>query len=146
MDLDRWRIMNEQIESYGQVMSVKNFGKVQLIIKRQHPSKCLCDYHLNVGFFGDFHHCTRWRLDVFENFFLPRYMSLSGIWGDVIALETAITPRMLPARGHSRKRKNNSRLYPNKHIDNVVDFAPPRLSQQALHVILKGEQPWVQRR
>ena len=143
MDLDRWRVVNEQIESYGQVISVKNFGKVQLIIKRQHCSECLCDFHLNAGFFGDFHHCTRWRLDVFEKFFLVRYMSLSGIWRDVISLETAITPRMRPARGHSRKRKNHSRLYPNKHINNVVDFGPPKLSQQALHVILKGEQPWI---
>ena len=138
MELDLYREVNEQIASYGDVIAVKDFGKVQLILKH-HFHECLCDFHLNASFFGDFHHCTRWRLDVFDKFFLVRYMSLqAGRDRDIMCLETSITPRMRPARGHSRKRKNPSKpLYPNKHVDNVVNFGPPRLSQQALHAILK---------
>ena len=139
LDLDLHRQVNEQIESYGDVIAVKDFGKIQLIVKH-HFFECLCDFHLNASFFGDFHHCTRWRLDVFEKFFLVRYMPLQrGLDRDVICLETAITPRKrAAARGHSpRNRKKHSRLYPNKHMDNVVNFGPPKLSQQALHAILK---------
>ena len=138
MNLDLYREANEKIASYGDVIAVKDFGKVQLILKH-HFHKCLCDFHLNTSFFGDFHHCTRWRLDVFDKFFLVRYMPLqAGLDRDVICLETSITPRMRAARGHhSRKRKNPSRLYPNKHMDNVVNFGPPKLSQQALYAILK---------
>ena len=136
LDLDLRRQVNEQIESYGDVIAVKDFGKIQLIVKH-HFFECLCDFHLNASFFVDFHHCTRWRLDVFEKFFLVRYMPLqSGLDRDVICLETAITPRRRPTRG-PRNRKNHSRLYPNKHMNNVRDFGPPKLSQQALHAILK---------
>ena len=66
---------NRHWEAYGDVISVKNFGKVQLILKH-HYFACLCDFHLNASYFRDFHHCTRWRLDVFKNFFLVRYMPL----------------------------------------------------------------------
>ena len=60
---------NRHWEAYGDVISVKNFGKVQLILKH-HYFACLCDFHLNASYFRDFHHCTRWRLDVFKDFFL----------------------------------------------------------------------------
>ena len=122
---------NGDIISYGDVISVKNFGKIQLIIKH-HFFECLCDFHLNASFFCDFHHCTRWRLDVFKKFFLVRYMPLEcGCDRDIICLKTAITLK------RTWNRSNIFKVYPNKHINNVLDFGPPKLSQQALHAILK---------
>ena len=131
----QYRELNGDIVSYGDIISVKNFGKIQLIIKH-HFFECLCDFHLNARFFSDFHHCTRWRLDVFKNFFLVRYMPLErGRDRDVICLKTAITLKR--PRKFSVMTKVINKLYPNKHINNVLDFGPPKLSQQALHVILK---------
>ena len=84
---------NEDIPRYGgHIISVRNLGKIQLIIKHydEHDA-CLCDFHLHSSFFEGFHHCTRWRLDVFEKFFLVRYMPLErGPDRDVICRKTAI--------------------------------------------------------
>ena len=124
---------NRHWEAYGDVISVKTFGKVQLIFQH-HYVACLCDFHLNASYFRDFHHCTRWRLDVFENFFLVRYMPLERKRRDpdiIICAGTAIFFKNTWTRGDIFK------TYPYKHMNNVSDFGPPKLSQQALHVVLK---------
>ena len=115
----------------GDIITVKIFGKIQLIVKRHYA--CLCDFHLNARFFKDFHHCTRWRLYVFKNLFLVGYMHLErGRDRGIICRKTAITLK----RAHDW---GTSGLYPNKHIDNVLNFEPPTLSRQALHVILRNK-------
>ena len=141
-DTDLWRYPahrthnekdnNRHWEAYGDVISVKTFGKVQLIFQH-HYVACLCDFHLNASYFRDFHHCTRWRLDVFKNFFLVRYMPLERKRRDqdIICDRTAIFFKNTWTRGDIFK------AYPYKHMNNVSDFGPPKLSQQALHVVLK---------
>ena len=122
------------MDSYGDCVAVKNLGKVQLIIK-EHYFACLCDFHLNARFFRDFHHCTRWRLHVFDkNYFLVTYMHLERD-RDIICRKTAIGP---PSRYKwSSCKKPPHKRYPYKHTNNVTNLGPPKLSQQALHVILK---------
>ena len=120
---------NRHWDAYGDVITVQNFGQVQLILKH-HFFACLCDFHLNTSYFRDFHHCTRWRLDVFKDFFLVRYMPLEHKRHDqdIICAQT----RIFWTGGDQFK------AYPYKHINNVLDSGPPKLSQQALHVILKN--------
>ena len=133
------------------IVSVRNFGKVQLILKRYEDEEkhdaCLCDFHLHSYFFWSFHHCTRWRLDVFKGFFLVRYMCLED--ENVICRKTTIgiddVDKRRRRRGGNTMSNNNKdkkdeilKLYPYKHVNNVLDFGPPKLSQQALHTILKN--------
>ena len=118
-------------DAYGMVITVQNFGRVQLILK-PHFYTCLCDFHLDTCYFRDFHHCTRWRLVVFKDCFLAKYMRLEhrrrGDQNAYICAQTRIF----------RSRDANIKAYPYKHINNVLDEGPPKLSQQALHVILKN--------
>ena len=123
------------------ILSVKNFGKIQIIVK-YHPHKCLCDFHIDAEFFKDFHHCTRWRLSVFQKYFLPRYMHLQEK-KNIICKETAITLQC--ERKLQRDEFTNRfrtilipKKYPNKHLTNVTDFGPPSLTQQSLYAILKA--------
>ena len=56
---------------FNDILTVVNFGKVQLVF-RYYPGVCGCDYHVNKTVFENFHHCTRWKLDVFDNCIMPR--------------------------------------------------------------------------
>ena len=146
--------MDANLDYGGCLLAVRNFGNVQLILKHYDDEEkhdaCLCDFHLHSCFFDDFHHCTRWRLDVFEGFFLVRYMSLERDGRPssekVMCRKTSI--RVDDVEKRKRRRRDESCLmrtnkefstrYPYKHKNNVVDFGPPKLWQQALHVILKS--------
>lgn len=127
---------------YKDILWVKNFGSVQIIL-RFYSFGCMCDRHLNTVFFKDFHHCTRWKLDVFaDGTFAPRYMHLEGgPQQNVICQESAITPLFDKKLHLNRLGQWSSetvpRTYPNKHLANVVDSGPPKLSQQAGHVLLR---------
>ena len=117
---------------FQQILWVENFGKVQIILKF-HPQACLCDHHINAEIFKQFHHCSRWRLHVYEDHFMARYMHLEGgKRGNVICESSAITLSYDNA-------KNLSKSYPTKHLHNVLDFGPPTLAQQALHVTLRKQ-------
>ena len=61
--------------SFRDMLAVVNFGDVQLIF-RYYNCECECDYHVDKNFFKDFHHCTRWKLDVFKDCKVPRYIHL----------------------------------------------------------------------
>ena len=129
----------EQHRVNGGIITVANFGKIQFIVKQHYT--CLCDFHLNTRFFKDFHHCTRWRLYVFKNLFLVRYMHFEGGCDrTIICRKTAISlKRTRDWRGGKLGNEIISKLYPNKHLNNVLDFGPPTLLQQAMDVILKNK-------
>ena len=149
--------MDARLDYGGHLISVRNLGNVQLILKHYDDEEkhdaCLCDFHLHSCFFDDFHHCTRWRLDVFETYFLVRYMSLERDRPNrsekVMCRKTSIRIDDVEKRKRRRRDELNkkheeedddvfSRRYPYKHKNNVLDFGPPKLAQQALHVILKS--------
>ena len=127
--------------SFRDILAVVNFGDVQLIF-RYYNCECECDYHVDKNFFKDFHHCTRWKLDVFKDCKVPRYIHLEdGAAGEIICKETSLTLQyekvvILTWEGVFES-KTYPKKYPNKHADNVVDFGPPKLKQQALHHILR---------
>ena len=128
------------------ILSVNDFGAVQIIVK-YHDVGCLCDHHLNTDFFKSFHHCTRWKIDVFDRLALNaiRYMPLERRSdGDgernIICEETSLTLRyskkIVRERGIFRCKVVPAR-YPNKHATNVSDSGPPTLAHQALYVLLR---------
>ena len=123
------------------ILSVNNFGLVQIIVK-YHDTGCLCDYHLNTDFFKDFHHCTRWKIDVFKDLQLSmiRYMPLESGDGSIVCEETSLTLRytkkVVRNEGIFRSKIVPAR-YPNKHATNVLNNGPPTLMHQALHVLLR---------
>ena len=122
------------------ILATVNFGKVQLIF-RYYSCECQCDYHVDNSFFSDFHHCTRWKLDVFKNFIIPRYIHLEDDGGEIICEKTALTTRyekvvILNWQGRF-KSFTHPKKYPIKHLDNVIDFGPPSLKQQALHRVFR---------
>ena len=118
------------------ILTVKDFGKVQIIAK-YHSEGCLCDYHLNGVFFASFHHCTRWKLDVYNDFFVPRYMHMR--MDNIVCRGTAIEPLSYDKRsiGDRQHIKKKEKKYPSKHVNNVKDFGPPSLKQQSLNVLLQ---------
>ena len=125
------------------ILSVNNFGLVQIIVK-YYPTGCLCDRHLNTDFFKDFHHCTRWKIDVFADLRLNviRYMPLeSGSDGSILCEETSLTLRytkkVVRTNGKFRSKIVPAR-YPNKHATNILNNGPPTLEHQALHVLLRS--------
>ena len=141
-----WRYYN----GVDNVLTVSDFGAVQIIVK-YHEVGCLCDHHLNADFFKNFHHCTRWKIDVFDDVGLNaiRYMPLerrSGGGGEgegernVVCEETSLTLRyskkIVREWGKFRCKIVPAR-YPNKHATNVSDNGPPTLAHQALHVLLR---------
>ena len=122
------------------ILATVNFGKVQLIF-RYYSCECQCDYHVDNSFFSDFHHCTRWKLDVFKNFIVPRYIHLEDDGGEIICEKTALTTRyekvvILNWQGRF-KSFTHPKKYPIKHLDNVIDFGPPSLKQQALNRVFR---------
>ena len=131
--------------SFRDILAVVNFGDVQLIF-RYYNCECECDYHVDKNFFKDFHHCTRWKLDVFKDCKVPRYIHLeeedgTAAAGKIICRETSLTLQynkivILNWEGIFES-KTYAKKYPNKHANNVVDFGPPKLKQQALHYILR---------
>lgn len=129
---------------YKHVLSVAEFGKVQIIL-RYYAHGCLCDHHINTEFFKEFHPCTRWKLDVYRDYVVPRYMHTEGgERGNIISTESAVTPlydEVLEECGGKLVPKTVPRQYPNKHVENVLDLSPPRLGQQALHVLLRKPIP-----
>ena len=135
--------------SFRDMLAVVNFGDVQLIF-RYYNCECECDYHVDKNFFKDFHHCTRWKLDVFKDCKVPRYIHLEdGTAGEIICRETSLTLQynkmvILNWEGIFES-KTYAKKYPNKHANNVVDFGPPKLKQQALHYILRHRPPRLHR-
>ena len=110
---------------------------------RYYSCECECDYHVDNTFFRDFHHCTRWKLDVFENFVVPRYIHLEEGGGGIICKETSLTARyekmvILNREGVFEAFKHPKK-YPIKHLKNVIDFGPPTLKQQSLHRLLRSK-------
>ena len=151
---DLWKVMREDdsigfdIEYGGyqrvfkDILAIVNFGKVQLVF-RYYSCECECDYHVDNTFFRDFHHCTRWKLDVFENFVVPRYIHLEEGGGGIICKETSLTARyekmvILNREGVFEAFKHPKK-YPIKHLKNVIDFGPPTLKQQSLHRLLRSK-------
>ncbi len=148
-----WKVMREDdgigfdIE-YGyqrvfkDILAIVNFGKVQLVF-RYYSCECECDYHVDNTFFREFHHCTRWKLDVFENFVVPRYIHLEGgDYGGIICRETSLSTLyekivILNREGVFETFKHPKK-YPIKHLKNVIDFGPPTLKQQSLHRVLRS--------
>ena len=148
-----WKVMREDDSigfdiEYGyqrvfkDILAIVNFGKVQLVF-RYYSCECECDYHVDNTFFRDFHHCTRWKLDVFENFVVPRYIHLEEGGGGIICKETSLTARyekmvILNREGVFEAFKHPKK-YPIKHLKNVIDFGPPTLKQQSLHRLLRSK-------
>ena len=128
--------------SFRDILAIVNFGDVQLIF-RYYTCECECDYHVDKSFFEEFHHCTRWKLDVFKDCKVARYIHLEDHddGGEIICKETSLTlqyEKMVILTWESIfESKTYPKKYPNKHADNDVDFGPPKLKQQALHHILR---------
>ena len=124
---------------FNDILTVVNFGKVQLVF-RYYPCVCGCDYHVNKTVFENFHHCTRWKLDVFDNCIMPRYIPLED--KGIICKETSLTLQYEKVVVRNLwnmcfETATFPKKYPNKHLDNVVNFAPPSLKQQSLHAFLR---------
>ena len=140
---DRWNV--------DSILAVIEFGKLQIILKYYGEEPCLCDFHVDRDFFKDFHHATRWKLDVYRDFFLVRY-----IYADEkkIARCTAIE-REMPTQLVREKivnrlgaglqhsfvrfriqRKTHGGSYPQKHSNNVLNWGPPSLAEQSLRAYL----------
>ena len=89
-------------------------------------------------FFNDFHNCTRWKIDVFKDFYVCRYMhSEKRNDRSIVCKETSLTLQyselvMRTSLGNFVAVKIPKK-YPNKHVDNVSYWGPPSLKQQALH-------------
>ena len=121
------------------LLAVRDFGRVQVIVK-WYEETCLCDEHIDHHFFKDFHHVTRWKLDVYADNFVPRYIYHST---GMIAKETAIDSMLVQAvvrdanTGHFEVISMPS--YPQKHIKNVLDHGPPSLAEQSLHAYLRNK-------
>ena len=142
--------------SRDSIVAVKTCGRIQFVLKYFGEEPCLCDHHINKVFFRDFHHAARWKLEVYNSFYLVRY-----IYADekTVASCTAIDARhvnthlirsltMTPVVGgeggevRSRIEYAISRNgeekpgYPQKHLKNVLDWRPPCLREQALRAYL----------
>ena len=142
--------------SRDSIVAVKTCGRIQFVLKYFGEEPCLCDHHIDKVFFRDFHHATRWKLEVYNSFYLVRY-----IYADekTVASCTAIDARhvnthlirsltMTPVVGgeggevRSRIEYAISRNgeekpgYPQKHLKNVLDWGPPCLREQALRAYL----------
>ena len=140
--------------SRDSIVTVKNCGRIQFVLKYFGKEPCLCDHHIDKVFFRDFHHATRWKLEVYRRFYLVRY-----IYADekTVASCTAIDARHvntrlirslipLPADDQDRVRRRieysisqngeEKPGYPQKHLENVLDWGPPPLREQALRAYL----------
>ena len=142
--------------SRDSIVGVKTCGRIQFVLKYFGEEPCLCDHHIDKVFFRDFHHATRWKLEVYRRFYLVRY-----IYADekTVASCTAIDARhvnthlirsltMTPVVGgeggevrprieYSISRNSEEKPgYPQKHLKNVLDWGPPCLREQALRAYL----------
>ena len=115
------------------ILAVKQFGIIQIILK-YYPKNCLCSWHVDTYFFASFHHVTRWKLDLCNGFFLPRYIYFNS---SIIAKATVID-RSYPAFKESivlvlgKFRVVQTLLYPQKHLNNQIEFGPPSLLEQSI--------------
>ena len=111
------------------------------MIVKWHEETSLCDEHIDGHFFKDFHHVTRWKLDVYADNFVPRYIYRGA---RTIAKNTAI-PSML-VRAVARDAYTGrfevismTTSYPQKHAKNVLDHGPPSLAEQSLRAYLRNK-------
>ena len=130
-------------------MCVKEYGKVQVIFKYIGEEPCMCDEHINQNVFDGFHHCTRWRIDVFENFFLVRYIYAgrkneygNNIVADKTSIDTSVHKTKLVRKRFDRfaasfRIEERVKIYPQKHCRNILDWGPPSLVEQSLQSYLK---------
>jgi hypothetical protein len=139
--------------NYGQwnqnsIVSVGDYGKVQLIFKYIGQEPCMCDEHIDQNVFEGFHHCTRWRLDVFKGFFLTRYIYAG--WNNerekIVAHKSSMDmtvrkTKLVGRSGHPNivhfSVEQCDRIYPQKHYENILDWGPPSLVEQSLRCYLK---------
>ena len=129
-------------QHFSNILSVKNFGKIQIILK-YHNEGCLCDFHIDTFFFMSFHHVTRWKLEVYREFYIVRYIYKND---EIVAKKTSIPPpptiKGVVVRrcstGRFKIKYNKGTPYPQKHSNNVLDYGPPRLADQALRVYMRG--------
>ena len=121
------------------ILTVKNFGKLQIIV-RWVGDGCLCDYHIDRSVFKKFHHVTRWKLDVFEGFYVARYIYADA---GIVAKRTTINPKIKPivmqddlTQSICLKQPLKT-PYPQKHLKNILNYGPPSLVEQSLHAYLE---------
>ena len=139
---DRWNV--------DSVLAVIEFGKLQIILKYYGEEPCLCDFHVDRDFFKDFHHATRWKLDVYRDFFLVRYIyadekkiarctAIEREMPTQLVRETIVN-RLGAGLQHSFVRFRIQRKalgsYPQKHSNNVLNWGPPSLAEQSLRAYL----------
>ena len=141
---DRWNV--------DSIIAVIEFGKLQIILKYYGEEPCLCDFHVDRDFFKEFHHATRWKLDVYRDFFLVRYIyadekkiaRCTAIEREMPATQLVrekIVNRLGAGLQHSLvrfriKRKTTRGSYPQKHSNNVLNSGPPSLAEQSLRAYL----------
>ena len=142
----RWWKKNERHTKYGDVTMIRllaNIGRLQFIMKQMEgDDSCLCNYHLDTVFFRSFEHCTKWRLEIFDSFYIARYMKSED--NGIVCLRTALVDskndnkrrRGLMSKEDSERAKL---FYPLKHHDNIKNTHPPSLFQQSLHTVLKSK-------
>ena len=140
---DRWNV--------DSIIAVIEFGKLQIILKYYGEEPCLCDFHVDRDFFKEFHHATRWKLDVYRDFFLVRYIyadekkiaRCTAIEREMPATQLVrekIVKRLGAGLQHSLVRFRIQRKlggsYPQKHSNNVLNSGPPSLAEQSLRAYL----------
>ena len=120
--------------SLNGICTIVNIGKLQMIVKK-YDHYCYCMYHIDSIFFRDFHHVTRWKLITFSSNDIKSEMK-----------KDVILPKYIPFNEHMcviteniTIECNSEKSYPSKHLDNRLDLFPPKLFQQALHVLVKDK-------
>ena len=126
--------------SFTDILAIVNFGDVQLIF-RYYTCECECDYHVDKSFFEEFHHCTRWKLDVFKDCKVAQYIHLEDD-GEIICKETSLTLQYEKVVILTWENVFESRTYPKKStqistqtMSWILDLQ--NLSNTALHHILR---------
>ena len=150
-----WRWLKfDSSSNYGRwnedsIVCVKEYGKVQFIFKYIGEEPCVCDEHVDRNVFDGFHHCTRWRIDVFDNFFLTRYIYAGrkneygeNIVADKTSLDASVRKTKLVGQMFDRNAacfriEERDRIYPQKHCGNILDIGPPNLVEQSLREYLE---------
>ena len=114
----------------GQIYSVTNIGKLQVILRGY--DRCDCIHHIDRFFFETFHDVTRWKLIVFTICDKERRSKKDGILLKYIPYNEnkGIIAKIISITLSDMK-------YPKKHIDNRKDLHPPSLFQQSLLTIFK---------
>ena len=120
--------------SLNGICTIVNIGKLQIIVK-EYDHYCYCMYHIDSLFFRHFHHVTRWKLIVFSSHDVK-----SGMKKDVVLPKyNPFNEQMCVVTEMITIERNSEKSYPTKHLDNRLDLFPPKLFQQALHILVKDK-------